>query len=348
MEFFVRVICKTYNQSSYIGDTMDGFCMQQTHFPFLCVIADDASTDGEPDVIKKYLDDNFDKQDIGLSTPDETDEYVRIYARHKENKNCYFCVLLLKYNHYSIRKAKLTNIAEFIRPIEYIVKCEGDDYWTDPLKLQKQVDFLEEHDEYALSFHDAKIVDAEGNLISDSKIKSYYTENMCKDWSELDLMCGITPPTPTVMYRGSCYYKANEELIKARYGEKKILNSDTVITSVLGKYGKGKFHDDIANSVSRVQRGGIWQMKSDLYKSINQYKTYTFLQRIHKNRIVKRKMRTFRLSLCSKIVLLSDADKSFFVNVRYYLRMLFLAFVCCDIKIVHNTNKGIIYNIFKK
>ena len=272
IKYLVRVDCMTYNQASYVEDAMNGFCMQQTNFPFLCIIVDDASTDGEPNVIKKYLDDNFDRQDIGLSTPDETDEYVRIYARNKCNKNCYFCVLLLKYNHFSIRKAKYTSIAEMLKPNKYAAKCEGDDYWTDPLKLQKQVDFLEEHGEYALSFHDAKIVDAEGNLISESKIKSYYSENMCIDWSELDLMCGFTPPTPTVMYRMSCYYKANEELLQASYGAKKILNGDTVMTSVLGKYGKGKFHADIANSVCRVQRGGIWQMKSELYKKNNSYR----------------------------------------------------------------------------
>ena len=186
IKYLVRVDCMTYNQASYIEDAMNGFCMQQTSFPFLCIIVDDASTDGEPDVIKKYLDDNFDSQDISLSTPDETDEYIRIYARHKENKNCYFCVLLLKYNHYSIKKTKMANLSELLA-IKYIAKCEGDDYWTDPLKLQKQVAFMEEHEDYVLSFHDAKTIDTEGNTIAESKMKLYYSEKMCRDWSDFDL-----------------------------------------------------------------------------------------------------------------------------------------------------------------
>ena len=58
----VFVYCNTFNQTSYIKDTMDGFCMQQTNFPFVCMIMDDASTDGEPEVIKQYLNDNFDTE----------------------------------------------------------------------------------------------------------------------------------------------------------------------------------------------------------------------------------------------------------------------------------------------
>lgn len=148
IKFLVSVSCMTYNQASYIEDAMDGFCMQQTTFPFLCLIADDASIDGEPEVIRKYLDSNFDKIENGLSTEDETDEYLRIYARHKENKNCYFCVFLLKYNHYSIGKAKTTSAAELTKSVKYVAMCEGDDYWTDPMKLQKQVEFLEGNAEY--------------------------------------------------------------------------------------------------------------------------------------------------------------------------------------------------------
>ena len=59
-QFKVYVWCNTFNQASYIKDTMEGFCIQQTHFPFVCLIMDDASTDGEPEVIKQYLNDHFD------------------------------------------------------------------------------------------------------------------------------------------------------------------------------------------------------------------------------------------------------------------------------------------------
>lgn len=155
--FKVRIQCMTYNQAPYIEDAMNGFCMQQTDFPFLAVVVDDASTDGEPEVIKKYLAEHFDNEALDSPTPDETDEYVRVFARHKENKNCYFLVMFLKYNHYSIKKAKLVSVADLIRPIPYIALCEGDDYWTDPMKLQKQVDVLEEHPDFSLCFHKVKV-----------------------------------------------------------------------------------------------------------------------------------------------------------------------------------------------
>ena len=54
-KWMVRVSCMTFNHHAYIEDAMNGFCMQETDFPFVCTIVDDASTDGEPEVIKKYL-----------------------------------------------------------------------------------------------------------------------------------------------------------------------------------------------------------------------------------------------------------------------------------------------------
>ena len=191
----------TYNQVNYITDTMNGFVMQETSFPFVCIIIDDASTDGEPDVIKKYLDDNFDTRVIGLATEDETDEYLRIYAQHKENKNCYFCVLLLKYNHYSINKPKTRNLAEFANSIKYIALCEGDDYWTDPLKLQKQVDILEADGTLMAVVTNSKEVDKEGTVLK-AKQENVVPDNKA---GRYDLRSFINKvhhyPTATVCYR---------------------------------------------------------------------------------------------------------------------------------------------------
>lgn len=338
IDFLVSVVCMTYNQASYIEDAMNGFCMQQTNFPFICIISDDASTDGEPDVIKKYLDDNFDRLDIALSTPDETDEYVRIYARHKENKNCYFYVLLLKYNHYTIGKPKTTSAAELTKTVSYIAHCEGDDYWTDSLKLQKQVDFLEKHEEYVLSFHDVKTIDTEGNTIAESKMKLYYSEKMCRDWSDFDLMCGYTPFTPTVVYRREVRAKVGREMYKA----KGLINGDTIVASLIGKYGKGKFHNDIQNSVCRVQRGGIWQMKSVLYKLINSYKTFTFLESMHKkNKDVKEYIFNFRVRLLERIIRLNIEDGNYKGFIYYYLILLKMLFAKFNIKAMYNVSKDV-------
>lgn len=149
-KFLVRVSCMTYNHAPYIVDAMNGFCMQETDFPFVCTIMDDASTDGEQEVIKKYLTDHFDLNDQTIVRNEETDDYVLTYARHKTNHNCFFAVYYLKYNHYSIKKSKVPYISEWQDNVKYIALCEGDDYWICPQKLQIQLDFLENHNDYSL------------------------------------------------------------------------------------------------------------------------------------------------------------------------------------------------------
>lgn len=150
-QFLVGVICLTYNHSAYIEDAMDGFTMQQTNFPYVCCIIDDASTDGEPEVIRHYLIDNFDLSDKSVVRHEETDDYILCFARHTTNRNCFFVVLWLKYNHYG-KKRKKTYYDSFLKDVKYIAFCEGDDYWLDPLKLKKQVSFLEENPDYGLIY----------------------------------------------------------------------------------------------------------------------------------------------------------------------------------------------------
>lgn len=150
--FMVCVSCMTFNQEQYIVDAMNGFTLQETTFPFVCTIIDDASTDEEPEIIRKYLQENFDLEDNTVVHNEETDDYVLCFAQHKSNRNCYFAVLWLKYNHYSIKKIKRPYTSKWQENSKYIAICDGDDYWIDPLKLQKQVDFLESHPEYALSY----------------------------------------------------------------------------------------------------------------------------------------------------------------------------------------------------
>lgn len=141
-KFLVCVRCFTYNHASYIVDAMSGFTMQQTDFPFVCTIVDDASTDGEQEVIRHYLEEHFDLSDTATVRNEETDDYVLTFAQHKSNKNCYFAVLYLKYNHYSIKKPKKPYCAEWNEQAKYIALCEGDDYWIHPQKLQMQVRYL--------------------------------------------------------------------------------------------------------------------------------------------------------------------------------------------------------------
>lgn len=150
--FLVCVRCFTFNHAPYIKDAMDGFCMQQTSFPFVCVIVDDASTDGEQDVIRAYMAKNFNLEEKGVVRNEETDDYTLIYARHKTNTNCFFAVYYLKYNHYSIKKDKFTYFSQFYDHVKYHAQCEGDDYWSKGFKLQMQVDFMESEEDVGMCY----------------------------------------------------------------------------------------------------------------------------------------------------------------------------------------------------
>lgn len=118
MEPLVSIACITYNHEPYIRQCLDGFVMQQTNFDYEIVIHDDASTDGTRDVIVEYC-----TKYPHLFRPIFQDE-----NRYREGKGIY---------------------VRFVFPEcrgKYIALCEGDDYWTDPLKLQKQVDILDNND----------------------------------------------------------------------------------------------------------------------------------------------------------------------------------------------------------
>lgn len=163
-QFKVTVSCMTYNQSKYITDAMNGFTMQQTSFPFVCTIVDDASTDGEQEVIRKYVEDNFDFSEGSVAYYKETDYAHITYAQHKTNKNCYFAVLYLKENHYSQKKPKIGYLSEWRDMCEYEALCEGDDYWIVPDKLEIQVKCLDENQDYVMCTTDAIIQSVSGNL----------------------------------------------------------------------------------------------------------------------------------------------------------------------------------------
>ena len=199
----VSIRCVTFNHAPYIVDAMNGFAMQQTTFPYVCTIVDDASTDGEPEVIRKYLQEYFDLDDRSVVHNEETDDYVLCFARHKENKNCHFAVLLLKYNHFSIRKSIMPYIAEWQENAKYIALCEGDDYWTSPQKMQRQVHFLEQNRDYVMVYSQAEIRSGD-DIVGLRKFKT------C-DFESLVCFCGIT--TLTTLFRQELWRKYYDELI---------------------------------------------------------------------------------------------------------------------------------------
>lgn len=159
MKYGVCIECMTFNQAGYVKDTLDGFCKQKTNFPFICIIMDDASTDGEQNVISRYMKEHFCLEDSEIVKEEKTDDYEMYFAQHKENKNCYFAFYQLKYNHFSQDKRKEPYLVPWRDSSKYIAMCEGDDYWTFPAKLQVQFDYLESHPDVALSCHRYTILD---------------------------------------------------------------------------------------------------------------------------------------------------------------------------------------------
>lgn len=199
-KFKVCVRCFTFNQAKYITDALNGFTMQQTDFPFVCCIVDDASTDGEQQVIMEYVQEHFDMSDASVSYRKETDYADITYAQHKENKNCYFAVLLLKENHYSQRKDKMPYLSEWRDNTEYEALCEGDDYWIHPKKLQMQVNILETHPEVGLVRTDCdKYIEKNNTMIF--AVFSLFPYNKIKDTFRDYLIYGWWAAPCTWMYR---------------------------------------------------------------------------------------------------------------------------------------------------
>lgn len=135
----VSIRCTAYNHAKYIRQALDGFVMQQTTFKFEAIVHDDASTDGTADIIREYA-----------------EKYPDIIKPIFETEN-----------QYSKHDGSLGRIMDQACIGKYIAMCEGDDYWTDPLKLQKQVDFLEEHTDFSICYCQSKILLAQESRIVD-------------------------------------------------------------------------------------------------------------------------------------------------------------------------------------
>lgn len=196
-EFLVRVVCITYNNAIYISDAMNGFVMQQTTFPYICAIIDDASTDGGQEVIINYLKDHFDF-DEAFAYDRDTDFGHVFFARHKNNKKCCFFVVLLKENHHNMKKDKYSYIREWDN-VKYTALCEGDDYWTDSHKLQRQVEYLEEHPGCCMCSH-AVYWETDGKLY---KGGCQHKQSCNLSTEEVIRNGGLYLATNSLVYRGT-------------------------------------------------------------------------------------------------------------------------------------------------
>lgn len=254
-DFVVRVKCLTYNHAPYIEKTMEGFCCQQTTFPFVCTIIDDASEDGEQEVIKNYLETNFDLTDDAIVRKEESSDCVLTFARHKTNQNCFFAVFLLKYNHYRIKKAKASYITMMGKNAKYVALCEGDDFWTDNRKLAKQVGFLDEHEDYSFCH-----TGFDYYIEKDDELKSGNEDtetNLSILSNQEDIRYAILDnnryriQTLTVLIRRSMYKQAGNSL---RVFKGKFMMGDTPLWLTLLSYGKAHFMPE-ATGVYRIHGG---------------------------------------------------------------------------------------------
>ena len=159
-KYTVCTQCMTFNHKSFIEETLRGFAMQQTTFPVVTVVTDDASTDGEQELLRTWAADNLDLTAADACERD-TDYAHIVSAPLKENPLHTFVFLFLIENHYSRKKSKQPYLAEWMNSAKYYAFCEGDDYWTEPLKLQRQVDLLESNPDISVTCHRYKVFDQE-------------------------------------------------------------------------------------------------------------------------------------------------------------------------------------------
>lgn len=179
----VSISCITYNHASYIKECIDGFLMQKTNFNFEVLIHDDHSTDGTEEIIKEYA-----KQYPDIIKP-----------------------LFEKENQYSLGKPIGSAVWNLPRARgEYIAICEGDDYWTDPYKLQKQVDFLESHPDYGMCYTKVKRFVHKNNKFIDEW--GGPNETMDK------LLIENTIPTLTAVFHKAIYYNYLTEIHPSKRG----------------------------------------------------------------------------------------------------------------------------------
>lgn len=187
-EIMVSINCVTYNQEEYIEDALDSFLKQQTTFKYEILLHDDASTDRTPDIIREY-----EVRYPGI---------IRVMYQEENQYSQGIETVGLTFNYPRARG-------------KYIADCDGDDYWTDPYKLQKQIDFMESHPGCSMCFHDAILVDGNKSYLNPYP-SDYKRIAGNKDIKELDFI-----PTSSRVIRKSALGLDNIPtwLYRAPYGD---------------------------------------------------------------------------------------------------------------------------------
>lgn len=246
----------TYNHGPYINEAMDSIIMQQVNFAWEIIIADDFSTDSTREIILDY-------------------------------KNKYPNLIRLIFQEKNVGPAKNWLDLKYASKAKYIAYLEGDDYWTDKNKLQKQVDLLESNSQYSISCHNAVKINSKGE--TDHQFVLPASEQ--RDHSAEEMMKGQWILSCTICYR-NVLGRLPEEIFRTP-------NGDFFLTVLLGEHGACKFQSDISPSHYRIHEGGTWSNIKQVKQWMNQAQTYHHISKYF-DRKKKKKFVTHYIDLFLK------------------------------------------------
>ena len=213
----VAIRCLTFNHGPYIEEALKGFVTQQTKFPFVAIVHDDASTDSTADIIRKY-----------------EKKYPDVIKPILQTEN--------QFSKHDGSLGRIINGACFASGAKYIAMCEGDDYWIDPEKLQLQVDFLESHPEYSMCFHRVNVLNEDTKSIDSgcSNVKS-------KDYEHAEIQEKLLVPTCSVLMRSEC--------LQSMPKDPDFIVGDNVLWATCRSMGKVRGFDRVMGVYRRVSTG---------------------------------------------------------------------------------------------
>lgn len=218
----VAIHCIAYNHEPYIRDALEGFVMQRTDFPFVAIVHDDVSTDRTADIIREYA-----------------DRYPEIIKPIFETEN--------QYSKGGGALGRVMQQAIDATGARYVAYCEGDDYWTDPLKLQKQVDFLEANPEYSMCFHNAVEHWEDGSVPDRPK-----NDMRGRDFTGIDIYNSYVVPTASIVIKKEVLENSK---YKKAVSSRKFVFGDLLLSLSASDIGKIRYSEDIG-SVYRRHGGG--------------------------------------------------------------------------------------------
>jgi glycosyltransferase involved in cell wall biosynthesis len=259
----VSVCVQTYKHVNYIKQCLDGILFQKTNFEFEILLGEDDSNDGTRELCVDYA----------KRYPDK----IRLFLHHRENNIKIGGQPTGRFNFlYNLHSSKG----------EYIALCEGDDYWTDPLKLQKQLDFLEGNEEYSFCFTRFQTKDERTNTFLDDENSKHFDKNQSFiDYDFERFYKGWHIGTQTVMF-------INTPETKNFYKQYQLPRDMHLYVELL-KQGKGACLKDFC-AVYRLTGKGVYTSTSKFQQIIKGAKVYEDIYKSNKDIIfIELKYRKF-------------------------------------------------------